>query len=184
MTKLEAINIILRTLGENPVPNLDIAYPTLNIIIPALDDSRAEVLGEAWWFNTRYNIKLIPDVNGVVHVPLKTLKFYPDDVCITFEGSRFIWKDTGEPVLNKKICGRLVTLLEFEDCPDTCQRLITYNAALATYVTDNGQDASSQQIAQKMIGFAQSLSAEHTRSQRFNSKQKPTVQRWFRNLRT
>lgn len=184
MQLLDSVNIILRALGENPLQDLNIQYPTLNIVLPALDDARAEVLGEAWWFNTRYNIKLIPDINGIIHVPLNTLKFYPDDSCITFEGTRFINKDTGEPITNRTICGKLVSNLPFEDCPDTAQRLITYTAAFNSYVTDNGQDATSQQIQNRMVGFAMSLSEEHTRTQRFNSKQKPSVRRWYRNLRT
>ena len=183
MQKLEAVNIILRALGEHPVAALDVQYPTLNTVIPALDEAVTTVLSEGWWFNTRYRITLPIDVDGVTVVPDNTLKFYPDNARITFEGTRFIWKDTGNPLVDTPVCGRLTSWLPFEDCPNTAQYCITYQAAYDTYVADNGVDSTAQKIQQKLAGFAISLSAEHTRSQNFSAQQKPTVRRWLNNLR-
>ncbi len=183
MLKLDAVNLVLRAMGEHPVSSIDVQYPTLNIVLPAIDTAVITVLKEGWWFNTRYNINLLPDINGVTQVPANTLTFYPDDSSITFEGLRFIWKDTGEPLINTNVCGRLITLLDFESCPNTAQYTIAYQAAHDTYIADNGVDSSAQNLATKLAGFALSLASEHTRSQQFSSQQKPTVRRWLRNLR-
>lgn len=184
MIRLEAVNLCLRTLGENPVPDENIQYPTLNMVQPAIDDAVAEVLTEGWWFNTRYNVTLVPDVNGDTTVPLNTLMFYPDNARYSFEGTRFIDKDTGALLVDTPVEGRLVTLLPFEDLPDSAQRVVAYTAAYNVYVSDNGVDASAQNINQTRLGFALTLSGQHTRQQRFNSKQKRTVQRYYSNLRT
>jgi len=183
MIKLDAVNLILRTMGEHPVASLDVQYPTLNIALPALDVATNTILKEGWWFNTRYAVTLQPDVAGATQIPDNTLTFYPDNASITFEGRRFIWKDTGDTLMDTPVCGRLITLLDFDNCPNTAQYTIAYQAAYDAYVADNGVDSSAQDTSTKLAGWALQLSAEHTRSQRFSSFQKPTVRRWLRDLR-
>lgn len=183
MLKLDAVNIVLRAMGEHPVPDLNVAYPTLNIAIPALDVATNTILSEGWWFNTRYKVTLVADINGVTTVPANTLKFYPHDEDITFEGTRFIWKDTGDALIDTDVCGRLITLLDFDVCPNTAQYAIAFKAAYDTYIADNGVDSTAQDLDRKLAGWALSLSGEHTRSQKFSSQKKPSVQRWLSNLR-
>lgn len=184
LSQLDAVNIVLRNLGENPLASLEVQYPTLDIVLPALDEALVEILAEGWWFNTRYRITLSPDINGEVPVPAGTLAFYPEDNSITFEGTRLIDKDTGSPVLNKQVNGKLVSYIEFVDVPTFAQYAITYKAAYQVYTSDSGEDSTSQSILQRALGYYQQLSAQHTRSQNFNSKRKPIVQRWYANLRS
>lgn len=184
MQKLEAVNLILRNLGENPLPGLDVQYPTLNLVLPALEDARIEVLTEGWWFNTRECITLLPGVGGVVTIPDNTLVFYPECPDVIFEGTRLISNTTGDAILNQEVLGRLVTDLEFEELPDAAQRVIAYTAAYNTYVVDNGVDTSAQALLQTRSGFALALGAQHTRARKFSSKQKRTVRRYLSNLST
>jgi len=183
MLKLDAINLILRSMGEHPVSSLDVQYPTLNIALPALDVATDTILSEGWWFNTRYKVSLLADINGVTTVPGNTLSFYPDNECITFEGTRFIWADTGNPLVNQTVCGRLVTSLDYDACPTTAKYTIAYQAAYDTYVADNGIDSTAQDLRNKLAGWASALSSMHTRSRKVSSFKRPTVSRWLNNLR-
>jgi hypothetical protein len=183
MNLLQSVNTILRKLGENPLASLDIQYPTLALVLPAIDEATNELLSEGWWFNTRYNIKLVADVNGDITVPNEIISFYPDDETITFEGTRFINKDTGDLITDQEICGKLVTLLDFEKCPNTARYLITYLAAFNVYVADNGQDNTSQSIQVDIAKYQMQLSGEHTRMQKFTARKRPTVLRWYDSLR-
>ena len=184
MQYLDAVNTVLRSLGENPVAALDVRYPTMNLVLPALDTARIELLTEGWWFNTRYNISLEPDTLGVVTVPADTLSFCPDDSSITFEGSRFVNKDTGAPVVSQSVAGVLVSDLTFEACPSSAQYAIAHSAAYSVYVADNGIDNTAQDIQRKIAGFYRTLSADHVRAQKVSSYQRPNVRRWLRNLRS
>lgn len=184
MQKLDAVNIILRNLGENPLPGLDVQYPTLNLALPALEDARIEVLTEGWWFNTRECITLLPDLSGNITLPARTLVFYPDDPDIIYEGTRLISNTTGDVITDKPVTGRLVTDLDFEELPDTAQRVIAYTAAYNTYVVDNGVDTSAQTLQQTRNGFAITLASQHIRARKFSSKQKATVRRYRANLST
>lgn len=184
LTTLDAVNLILRNLGENPLASLEIQYPTLDIAIPALNEATSEVLSEGWWFNTRYKITLVPDINGIVQVPQDTLAFYPEDESIAYDGTGLIYKDTGAPVLNVSVTGKLITFLEFETLPSNARYAIAYRAAYQVYVSDSGEDSTSQSINTRAGGYYLQLSAEHTRSQKFNSRKRRNVRRFLGNLRT
>lgn len=184
MNKEDAVNLILRGIGENPVASLEVQYPTLDIVLPALDEATNEVLTEGWWFNTRYDITLQPDLSGVTVVPESTLAFYPEDESITFEGTRLVYKATGIPLVNQAVRGRLVVTLPFEDCPLTARYAIAYLAAYQVYVSDSGEDSSAGTLMSRHMGYLQQLSATHTRSQKFNSGKRRSVRKWRASLRT
>jgi len=183
LNKTDAVNLVLRSIGENPVASLDIQYPTLDIIIPALEEATHEVLTEGWWFNTRYAVTLQPSVSGDTVVPEATIAFYPEDESITFEGTRFVYKDTGDALVNTPVKGKLVTSMAFENCPSTARYAIAYLTAYQVYVSDSGADQSAATLLERYAGYIQQLSAAHTRSQNFNSYRRKTVAKWRANLR-
>lgn len=184
MRLLTAVNTILRKLGEIDVPSLDEAYPTLAIVLPALDEARLVVLKEGWWFNTMYDWDAVPSPDGTVHLPASTLVFYPDDAMYTFDGVDVVLSANHEPVVGKTVRGKLVVDKEFERLPYTCAMAVTYTAAVETYVADIGPDKTSEALESKRMEFLMTLSAEHTRSRRLNSKSRRPFQRWKRALHT
>lgn len=184
MRLLTAVNTILRKLGEIDVPSLDEAYPTLAIVLPALDEARTTVLKEGWWFNTLFNWDALPTPTGEVELPENTLMFYPDDPRYVFEGQFVVMADNHEPIIGKAVRGKLVIDKEFERLPYTCAMAVTYTAAVETYTADIGPDETSQKLDSTRIEFLMTLSAEHTRSRKQNSKHKQSFSKWKRSLRT
>ena len=184
MRLLTAVNTILRKLGEIDVPSLDEAYPTLAIVLPALDEARLLVLKEGWWFNTLYEWSAVPSPDGTVHLPAGTLVFYPDDPQYVFDGIDVVMAANHEPIVNAVVTGKLVIDKTFETLPYTCAMAVTYTAAVETYTADIGPDKTSEALEAKRMEFLMTLSAEHTRSRRLNSKARRPFQRWKRALTT
>lgn len=184
MRLLTAVNTILRKLGEIDVPSVDEAYPTLAVVLPALEEARTSVLKEGWWFNTLHNWDAVPAPDGTVELPANTLMFYPDDPKYVFEGQFIVMADNHEPVISATVRGKLIVDKEFERLPYTAAMAVTYTAAVETYVADIGPDKTSEQLMAAMQGYLMTLSAEHTRSRKQNSKQKKAFQRWKQRLHT
>jgi len=61
---------------------------------------------------------------------------------------------------------------------------VTYTAAVETYTADIGPDETSQKLDSTRIEYLMTLSAEHTRSRKQNSKHKRSFSKWKRSLRT
>lgn len=184
MNKLQAVNRALIAIGENPVPALDVEYPTLNRILVLFDDALYEVLEEGWWFNTQYEVDLQVDVNGQLQTPEDTLKFYPDERDYVFNGNLIVNVQTGSPVTNTVVKGRLVTLREFDALPAVAQYAIMYHCAAMAYISDHGEDSTSRKLEQHRDRRLLSMGGDHTRYRQVNSRRdNRRVQRWYRSLR-
>lgn len=59
-TRLEAINAMLATIGESPVPAIDSSVPDQAMAEAALDSALREVCSKRWRFNTEYGYTLLP----------------------------------------------------------------------------------------------------------------------------
>lgn len=184
MRLLTAVNTILRKLGEIDVPSLDEPYPTLAVVLPAMDEARTTVLKEGWWFNTLFDWVATPTPAGLVEMPANCLMFYPDDPKYLFDGTSVVWSANHEPVIGADVCGKLIVDREFEKLPYTAAMAVTYTAAVETYIADVGPDKTSEQLQQSRDGFLMTLAAEHTRSRKQNSTKKRAFQRWKRSLHT
>lgn len=184
MRLLTAVNTILRKLGEIDVPSLDEAYPTLAIVLPALEEARMVVLKEGWWFNTLYDWTATPSPTGEVALPANTLMFYPDDPRYVFDGVAVVWEANHDPIIGADVKGKLITDRSFETLPYVCAMAVTYTAAVETYTADIGPDKTSEQLDGKRMEFLMTLSAEHTRSRKKNSRHRRPFERWKQALHT
>lgn len=184
MRLLTAVNTILRKLGEIDVPSVDEAYPTLAVVLPALEEARTAVLKEGWWFNTLHDWDAAPTPTGEVELPANTLMFYPEDPQYVFEGQVIVMADNHDPFIGRAVRGKLIVDKEFERLPYTAAMAVTYTAAVETYVADIGPDKTSEKLEASMRGYLMTLSAEHTRSRKQNSTHKKAFQRWKRSLHT
>lgn len=184
MRLLTAVNTILRKLGEIDVPSLDEPYPTLAVVLPALEEARTTVLKEGWWFNTLHNWDATPSPSGEVELPANTLMFYPDDPKYVFEGQFVVMADNHEPIISRTVRGKLIIDKDFERLPYTAAMAVTYTAAVETYTADIGPDKTSEKLDSTRIEFLMTLSAEHTRSRKQNTTHKRAFQRWKRSLYT
>jgi hypothetical protein len=183
-TKLDAVNLILRKLGEPPIGSLDTQYPSLDLILPALDEEQRNLLEDGWWFNTFEPVTLSPDQNSRVTVPPDTLLFEPTDA------EKYLW--TGEYIrtldgsldISESVTGRRVANLPFEELPSMVRTAITYGAALHVYGSDVGVDDIYQSINQLYVEARREMGATHTRQRNYSSRRKKQPSRWHYFLRS
>ncbi len=74
MTKLEAVNDILLSIGEKPVNGLSSGLPDAALAEAILDKVSRQVQLEGWNSNTRRGIELTRDSNNIIAVPINTLR--------------------------------------------------------------------------------------------------------------
>ena len=63
MTELEAVNVLLTTIGEAPVLINGKQTTDVAIAQQVLNEVNREVQSRGWHFNTEYNVELIPDTS-------------------------------------------------------------------------------------------------------------------------
>ncbi|UAW53677.1 hypothetical protein pphageT12_45 [Pseudomonas phage pphageT12] len=184
MLLLDAVNLILRKIGEIPVTSIDEQYSTLTIALPALEEARIRILSEGYWFNTYYQHTLQPEVSGEVFVPKDCLKFFPDDGAYVFNGKQGSASQTGDTFLRVPVVGRMIQDVPFDELPEVAQYAVAYSAAYDTYVSDIGDDDIAKNLMMRREEFLRQLNGDHTISRKQNSRQRKQVMRWRQSLRT
>lgn len=183
-TQLDAVNLVLRKLGEPPIITLDTQYPTLDLIFPALDEARIDLLLEGWWFNTFAPVMLMPGENSEVPVPPDTLVFYPDEPeKYLFAGSRIVRLD-GSPLVGVPVRGSRIVDAQFEQLPTAARTCVAYNAALNVYGADVGMDSIFEGIRDSYMLAYRELSRTHTRQRQYSMRRKRQYLRWKSMLRS
>lgn len=183
MEKLEAVNMMLRRLGESTVTSLDVPYPTVSIALPALEEARTGLLLSEWYFNKFEWRNLLPNQFGQVEVPTEVLMLYPEDPeRFVFAGKYVRDARTGQHVDTAVLC-KIVVDVPFEELPVQAQLYCVYQAAHSVYVQDFGMDDTAQVIQQEAMGAYVILSAQHTRHRKYNTRTRRNWQRMLGGLR-
>ena len=75
MTELEAVNVMLTTIGEAPVNTLTGNQVTdVTIAQQVLNEVNREVQSQGWYFNTENGVTLTPDNNKHILPPADTAR--------------------------------------------------------------------------------------------------------------
>lgn len=78
LTKLEAVNVILDALDEDPVSSLASGLPEAVKATRFLDKTTKRVLAIGWHCNVDRNYTLTPDINGYIGIPGDTTRVDTD----------------------------------------------------------------------------------------------------------
>ena len=77
-TKLDAVNLMLASIGQSPVNTLSGTLPKdVSKAVVALDSALREVLTQGWSFNSDYEYEMSPDGTGRIAVPAASLQIDP-----------------------------------------------------------------------------------------------------------
>lgn len=68
-TQLQAVNMMLTSIGQAPITGLDTANPEIATATLILDTVREEVISEGWDFNSEKGYSLMADADGIIVVP-------------------------------------------------------------------------------------------------------------------
>lgn len=77
-TKLDAVNLMLASIGQSPVNTLSGTLPKdVNKAVTALDSALREVLTQGWSFNSDEEYEMTPDGTNRIAVPANALQIDP-----------------------------------------------------------------------------------------------------------
>lgn len=132
-TKLEAVNIMLSTIGESPVNSLSSGLVDAEMAETILNSVSRAVQSEGWNFNREQNLLVAPTLEGEIVVPNNTLRAdatnIPDSLDLVQRGKRMYDKQNHTFIINKDVKLDLVVELEFEDLPEVARRYIAIKSS-------------------------------------------------------
>ena len=133
-TKLEAVNIILTSIGESPVNSLSSGLVDAEMAETVLDAVNRDVQSQGWHFNTENEITLTPDIStGYTYLPANCLRLDMSkdsaDKDLVQRGAKLYDRKNHTYDIKNKVSVDMVVLLPFEDIPESARRLINLRAA-------------------------------------------------------
>jgi hypothetical protein len=132
-TKLEAVNIMLSTIGESPVNSLSSGLVDAEMAETILNSINRAVQSEGWNFNREQNFKMGPTLDGEIVIPNNTLRadatLRPDSKDLVQRGQKMYDKKNHTFKIDRDVQLDLVVQLEFEDLPEVARRYIAIKSS-------------------------------------------------------
>lgn len=129
-SELEAINLMLSTVGESPIESLlDGSSVDASQAKLFLKSVSRQVQQRGWWFNSEENYPLNPDLQSKnIKVPPNTIEITSDDTNLVLRGTRLYDKGNHTYRFDKAVTVDIVFLLPFEELPEPARLMITHRA--------------------------------------------------------
>lgn len=133
-TELEAVNIMLSSIGETPVNSLREATHDVSVAYNTLAESSKAIQLDGYQWNTEDDYPLVPNAEGRIelHPSIIRVAFRePDDRELVLRGNK-VYDRVNHTYIFEEGTRLLVTatfLLPFDDLPEAARRYITIRAA-------------------------------------------------------
>ncbi len=130
MTELEAVNVLLTTIGEAPVNTLSGNQVTdVTIAKQVLNEVSREVQSQGWHFNTEPKVKLSRNLDNEIAVPADTARIDSNEYNVVIRENKLFDLDERKFTFESNIEADIVFYRDFEVLPDTAKKYITTRAA-------------------------------------------------------
>lgn len=134
LTKLEAINIALSSMGEPAINALDDAGVDAQMAADLIDETSRNVQLKGWHWN-REKHTLSPDAQtGAINLPNNVAKVDTvdgdSDIDVVQRGLRLFNRTTNSYVFSDPLILGLYVILPFEELPMSCRSYIAYSSAM------------------------------------------------------
>ncbi len=136
MSELDAINLMLRTIGEAPINTLSGTLTTdVTIAQDILQKTSHAVQSIGWQFNSECNYPLVPDVNGAITLPPNIVRVDQDttndsgDYDLVQRGTQLYDRKNRTAVFTSTIKAEVVLLFAFADLPPIARQYIAVKAS-------------------------------------------------------
>lgn len=174
MTELEAVNMLLRAIGSNPVNSISTDQPDVSNARATLSRVSNRVQKRGWWYNTDYNVTYPMNTAGEVAIPKEIVKFVPCNSDLVNRGSKVYDKINQTYQLNTDVATiRVVRRFEWVILPESIQDYIAYTAAV-DFIDDEIEDSAKSQRFEIKAGLAKievdSEDLESTQVNLFNNR--------------
>jgi hypothetical protein len=123
----EAVNAMLRAVGESPVNTITGTVTTdVAIAIQTLSATNRRVQSQGWHFNTDYNVVLDLDSDGFIPVGTTIASVYSRSNDVALRQQKLYDRVNRTFVFTNSIQDACtITILEFEDLPEVAREYIT-----------------------------------------------------------
>lgn len=164
-TKLQAVNRMLRALGEATVQSIaNNPDVTVSDAVEALEQTNRDIQSRGWSFNTELDYELVPDVQGLIYVPNDTLALDANDphMYVTIRDNRLYNVGEHTFVFNGPVEVTYVHLIPFEHLPEYAK---TYVIATAVheFITDGAASGDAiRKAEQRAYEAFERFSAQET----------------------
>lgn len=135
-TELEAINILLSTIGESPVNSLESVAGVVDAAVArsVLKEVSIQTQEPGWQFNTEEGFKLIPDLaNGEINVPGNCIQCIASgqsaNINIAVRGTRLYNRTTHTYTFTSPVVVNMVLLLDFDELPQSVRHYVVVRSA-------------------------------------------------------
>lgn len=133
-TALEAVNIMLGTIGESPVNSLENEQVVDAVVArDVLAEISREMQSEGWAFNIEKNYPLSRDLDGKIEVPINCIKVDfvrpPAGMDPVLRGSRLYDRQNHTYTFKQNVKAEVILLLPFNELPESARRYATIRAA-------------------------------------------------------
>lgn len=133
MTELEAINLMLSTIGEAPVNSLEsTGLSDVAVARSILLEVSREVQDDGWTFNQEDEVELSISIDGFIYIPSNALRVEPmdyEDVDVTIRGDRMYDRRNHTYIFTKPIKFQVTYLLEYTELPQAARYFIAIRAS-------------------------------------------------------
>lgn len=149
-TKLEAVNTLLRNLGDSPVSALDLGGSVLvEKAQTQLDETSRMVQTRGWRFNTDYEFTFVREaVTNYILVPGNVLFITPSgkdrSIDAVLRDDRMWDRRNNTYVWTQSLVCDVTWYLEFEDLPEAARQYITIAAARVLQASALGSDSQEK----------------------------------------
>ena len=170
MTEIDAINRMLRYIGELPIPS-DVTIDSLPegheavIARTVLSETLREEQEIKYWFNT-FDVTYVPDLDGYITLPPNLIEFEGDD--FFKEGGNLYKKSEMTGVFTEPVELTVRLEISFDNIPDVFRTFVVLTAAKQLHVYLNGDDTTQKELEAKINVQRVKLEREHLKQSKFN----------------
>lgn len=183
MEELEALNLLLRAIGSDPVNSVSTQQPDAANALDTLNRYRKKAQKRGWWFNIQYQV-MFQVAAGEIRIPKEYTTVVFDDPALIKRGTRLFDKvNNTYQMTSNKIAARTTYTTVWEEMPVSMQEYVTYLAA-ASFVRDEIEDSAKSKEFQLEAGISMmDLKKEDLEQGQYNSFNKSRVTSARRGIR-
>ncbi len=181
MTFLDAINIVLRGVGEGRIQNIDSTHPSVELAKDFLKESQEVLLSSGLWFNIEYSVTIPLNQLGQAILPNETISITSKHPNTGLRLNKDTLYDPRANTYNLSGRGPIVVdyiyNMDFELLPVLAQQAVAYNAASMFIADDDGDDAKYNRAEGRVRRAMLALEVEDMRQKRLNALNAPATAR-------
>ncbi len=175
MEELEALNLLLRAIGSDPVNSVSTQQPDAANALDTLNRYRKKAQKRGWWFNIQYKV-VFQVVGGEIRIPKEYTTVVFDDTTLVKRGTRLFDKvNNTYQMTENKTAARTIYTTVWDEMPTSMQEYVAYVAA-ASFIRDEIEDSQKSQEFQVEAGLSMlDLKKEDLEQGQYNSFNKSRV---------